>query len=160
MRRCQPLRGWDMGVIHGRDSGLTSLADRGAHGLPAVTTRANCEADAQGYLHTSNISSLWLCLAEWQAGAVFCGHGGHAVCPCRQPWTLLPLRGEGAVQHEIGCVFLERQPLPSHFQVICHMPSSWYGDLPIPGLGNEQGGYPMEAEQYLEVWSPTNKLND
>lgn len=37
------------------------------------------------------------------------------VWPCSQPWPLLPLCGEGAVQPEIGCVFLERQPLPSHF---------------------------------------------
>lgn len=38
----------------------------------------------------------------------FWGHGGHAAWPCSQPWPLLPLRGEGAVQNEVGCVFLER----------------------------------------------------
>lgn len=44
---------------------------RGSHGMPAATIRANCEADAWGFLHTSNISVFWLCLAVWQAGAGF-----------------------------------------------------------------------------------------
>lgn len=69
--RCQPPWGRGAGVIHGRDSGLTNPADRGAHGLPAAATRANCEADAGGFLHTSSLSSLWLHLAVWQAGPGF-----------------------------------------------------------------------------------------
>lgn len=129
----------------------------GTHGLPAATVRAKILKQI-GDICTPPTFILFGC--AWQSGRQelhFCGHGGHAVCPSSQPRPLLPLHGEGAVQHEIGSVFLERQPLPSHFQVICCMPSAWDGDLPDPVLGNEQAGYPMEAEQHLQVWSPINK---
>lgn len=81
--RCQPFWGRDVGVIHGRDSGLPSLTDGGVHGLPAAATRANFEADAWGYLHTTTISSAVPgSVAGRSCVSAGMGHGGHAVWPC------------------------------------------------------------------------------
>lgn len=85
------------------------------------------------------------------------GHGVHAGLSCDQLGLFPPLCDEVAIQQGNGCVFLERQPLPPHFWVICHVPGALDGDLPGPGLGDERGGCPVAAGQHLWVRFPTNK---
>lgn len=92
-----------------------------------------------------------------QCGGQESGFGGHRVTAQLDPATSPSCFYLFLVKHGNSPVFLERQPLPPQFQVICRMPSAWGRDSPGPGLGDKWGGCPMEAKQHLWVWSSSNK---
>lgn len=143
-------------MIPGRYLGLTSAVDRGLLFALVMQGMAKCEAGAWVFLHTSNFFSPLVHPAVWWAGVRFRWAQGMVTAQLDSA-TSPSCFYLFLVKHGNSPVFLERQPLPPQFQVICRMPSAWGRDSPGPGLGDKWGGCPMEAEQHLWVWSSSNK---